>query len=332
MIHGALTTYLTDCGRGDRTTRLTVLGHPAPDTDAVVSALFEAWRLTRTGTPAAPAVQGSLPRETAWLLGDVAVLLTTWSATDTAPELVLTDHHDLAAYAGRVTAVVDHHPLSPDTDLTGIAAEIRPVGAATTLVVLRLRRDGLVPDAFCARILLGAVLLDTEGLSPYKATEEDRAVVRWLAGLCGEEPAALFAALQRELLSEEDVATLFARDYRRYHHPSGTPLMGFAILKVWADAEPDPAAVRGLLQADLVAGGYRVCVAKTVLHHPDGTREERYLAAGEQADEVLALVQRTGGPQARRNASDEVFLPAGCTHRGRKWYAARLLEKIAEKT
>ena len=332
MTHRALTTYLTDRSRRAEASRLTVVGHPAPDTDAVVSALFEAWRLTRTGTPAVPLVQAAaLPRETAWLLGDAASLAPL-GAVNPAAQLVLTDHHDTAAYAGRVVAVVDHHPLSPGTDLTDIDAEIQPVGAATTLVARRIRRDGLVPDAFCARVLLGAILLDTEGLSPYKAKEQDRETAGWLADLCGEDPAALFAALQNELLSETDLPTLFARDYRRYTDPEGAPLMGFAILKVWADAEPDLAAVRALLQADLAAGGCRVCVAKTVLHRPDGTREERYLAAGPQADAVLELVRRTGGPQARRTGPDQVFLPAACVHRGRKWYAARLLEAIAEKT
>ena len=56
-------------------TETVVTGHPAPDTDAVISALFEAYRLTASDTPAAPLLQGSIPRETAWLLGDLASLL-----------------------------------------------------------------------------------------------------------------------------------------------------------------------------------------------------------------------------------------------------------------
>ena len=332
MTHRALTTYLADCSRGAEASRLTVVGHPAPDADAVVSSLFEAWRLTCAGIPAMPLVQAAaLPREVAWLLGNAAPLVPLGAVDPAAPELVLTDPHDVAAYSGRVVAVVDHHPLSPGIDLTDIDAEIQPLGAATTLVARRIRRDGLVPDAFCARVLLGAILLDTEGLSPYKAKSQDREMAGWLAALCGEDPAALFDALQNELLSETDVLTLFTRDYRRYTDPEGAPLLGFAILKVRADAPPDRDAVRDLLRADLAAGGYRVCVAKTVLHRPDGTREEVYLAAGAGADVFLNEVLAVGGPDARRTAPDEVFLPATCAHRGRKWYAARLPEIFSKK-
>lgn len=329
MTHRALTTYLADCSRGADASRLTVVGHPAPDADAVVSSLFEAWRLTCAGTPAEPLVQAAaLPREVAWLLGDAAPLMPL-GAADPAARLVLTDHHDVAAYPGQVVAVVDHHPLSPGTDLTGIDTEIQPLGAATTLVARRIRRDGLVPDSFCARALLGAILLDTEGLSPYKAKSQDREMAGWLAALCGVDPAALFDALQAELLSETDVETLFARDYRRYTDPKGTPLLGFAILKVRVDAPPDRDAVRALLRAD--AAHSHLSVAKIALYRPDGQREEIYLAAGVGADAFLDEVLAVGGQDARRTAPDEVFLPATCAHRGRKWYAARLPEIFSKK-
>ena len=332
MTEQGLITYLRERIRPSSVPRQTVIGHPAPDTDAVVSALFEAWRRTKVGTPAAPLVQGDLPRETAWLLGSAAALVPTAAAPDPAAELVLTDHNDVAAYLNPVVAVVDHHPVAADTDLNGVEVEIRPVGAATTLVARRLQAAGILPDSFCARVLLGAVLLDTEGLSPHKAKEEDRETAAWLASLCGEDPAALFDTLRAQLLSEEDIPTLFARDYRRYTDRDGRPLLGFAILKVWATAPPDTETVRALLRADLERSGCRVCVAKTVLHHPDGSREERYLAVGEAADTVLDLVAATGGPQISRPAEDEVFLPRDSVHRGRKWYAAQLTEALTEKS
>lgn len=325
MTEVTLKTYLHTLPRGGDI--LTVTGHPAPDTDAVISALFEAWRLTLGGTPAVPLVQGVMPRETAWLLGSLAAAVPVAAGPDPAARLVLTDHHDVGAYPNAVTGVIDHHPLSDGVALDGITAVVTPVGAATTLVARRLRADGIVPDAFCARVLLGAVLLDTEGLSPFKAKGEDLETAAWLVSLCGEDPAALFEQLRAELLSETDLTTLYRRDYRRYTAPDGAPLLGWAILKVWADACPDMDGVRALLAADPEP----TRVAKVVLHAPDGTREEYYLADGLHAAALLAEVQTSAGEGAERTAPDTVYLPPTCRHWGRKRYAARLTEILGEK-
>ena len=313
----------------NRTGSTVVTGHPAPDTDAVVSALFEAYRRTATGTPSVPLVQDVLPRETAWLLGDLAPLVPVGGVDDTAHSLVLTDHHDTGLYPCPVTAVVDHHPVSAATDLAGIDAEIAPVGAATTLVARRLRREGLIPDPVCARMLLGAILLDTENLSPHKARAEDLDVAGWLVSLCGEDTGALFAALQAELLSETDLTALYRRDYRRYTDREGRPVLGWAILKVWADACPDLDAVRRLLAED--ASPTRV--AKILLNsRTSDTRTEYYLAAGAGADRVLETVLTASGDTARRVAPDTVFLPETARHWGRKRYAEHLISLLTEKS
>ncbi len=322
MTYDALIRYLHALPAGGDT--LWVTGHPAPDTDAVVSAVFEAFRLTLTGIPARPVLQGALPREAAWLLGAAASAVPVAETVDPAVTLVLTDHHDVGDYPNPVAAIVDHHPVADGIELAGIDAVIAPVGAATTLVVRRLRADGIVPDPACARILLGAILMDTEGLSPYKTKDEDRETVAWLLSLCREDPAALFAALRSELLSETDLNTLYRRDYRRYTHRNGAPMLGWAILKVWEDACPDLDAVRTLLAQDTAAP---TRVAKVVLNHRgDSGREEYYIAVGEGADLLLTAVEQSAQGGGRREAPDTVFLPADVPHLGRKRYAARLSE------
>ena len=325
MTYKNLTAYLRACTAFENPLRVT--GHPAPDTDAAVSALFEAWRLTQTGSPALPLIQGALSRETAYLLGDVAF-----------PDLpagcgkwVLTDHHDTAAYDGEVVAIVDHHPVAEGVTFDGIDACIRPVGAATTLVAQRIRENGFSLDPACARILLGAILLDTEGLSIHKAKEEDRATAAWLSTLCGEDIDAFYGVLQEQLLSETDVDVLYERDYRAYTAPDGTPLLGFAILKVKQGNLPDLTTVRRRLAADVADHGYAAAVAKISMYAPDDTREEIYVAAGPYADAVLTAVQTASGDGALRTAPDEVFLPAGCYHWGRKRYAVKLVEILQKK-
>ena len=325
MTHPQLLDYLQACTAFPHP--LWVVGHTAPDTDAAVSSLFEAWRLTLAGTPAVPLLQGSLSRETAYLLGDV----TFPHITPTGGRWVLTDHHDVERYDGEVVGIVDHHPVSDPTKIAEIDACIRPVGAATTMVAERLKQDGIIPDAACAKMLLGAILLDTEGLSPYKAKQDDLEMVAWLTSLCGEDAMTLYAVLKEQLLSESDVTVLYDRDYRAYTAPDGTPVMGFAILKVKQGNLPDLSAVRRRLAQDTTAHGYAAAVAKIVLYAEDDSREEIYLAAGVAADAVLTAVQAASGDGAVRTAPDEVFLPATCHHWGRKRHAVNLLKILQEK-
>ncbi len=329
MTIGGLRAYLIACRQWERPDCL-VTGHPAPDGDAVFSALFEGWRRYLTAgqraMPVVPAV--ALPREAAWLLGELAPLLPTEEALARYPHapLVLTDCH--TAPGRTILAVVDHHPPAPTVDLTGVEANIQPVGAATTLVALACRRQELVPDDAVARLLLGAILLDTEGLLPSKAKPEDGEMAAVLSALSGEEPGALYAALRAQLLAETDVHTLYERDYRLY----ADGRLGFAVLKVWADAAPAGDDLRRLLQQDAAARGLVAGVAKVSLYGRDGGYAERYMVAGQPAvtERLVAAIAACGGTAAEYTASDEVYLPPQATHRGRKTVAPRLVACLEE--
>lgn len=329
----ALLSYLTACGSWKEPDCL-VLGHPAPDTDAVVSSVFEAFRrYLIDGVLSVPVVQDAvLPREVAFLLGDAAALIPTqeWRAHHPDTSLVLTDHFEDVRQPHQVIAVVDHHQPGNTADFTGVNVTIRQVGAATTLVTLACRRDGLLPDPAIARMLLGAILLDTDGLAPSKTHQEDHEAAAWLTALCGEDSAALYGTLRDQLLMETDPSVLYHRDYRLYADPQGRPLLGFAILKVWDTAQPDKKVVRRLLADDLEKHGCRVCVAKICAYTTEGQLQESYLAAGQPAavKALLETVQKAGGDNARKTADDEVFLPPAAIHRGRKSLAAQLLTSI----
>ena len=332
----ALRAFLTACREWKRPDCL-VIGHTAPDGDAVFSSLFEAFRRYCVhGTRAVPVVQAAaMPREAAWLLGDIAALVPTeeWLSRYPDVPLVLTDHFEDPRWPHRVIAVIDHHRPAKNTNFTGIDTTIQKVGAATTLVTLACRRDGLLPDPAVARMLLGAILLDTDNLLPSKTHAEDLDAGEWLAALCQEDTNTLYKALQAQLLAETDPVSLYTRDYRLYTDPQGTPVLGFAILKVWENALPDTAAVRRLLAADAARRGCRVCVAKIATFSATGPQDEYYLAAGEPTavDTLLATVMKVGGTAAKRLADDQVYLPTEAVHRGRKWLASRLLETLAEE-
>ncbi len=301
-----------------------VTGHAAPDTDAAISALMEAWRrYETTGEETLPVMRCErLPAEVERLCGDLAPLLPlgdTAALYDPTLTVVLTDTHDTADVAGRVRAVVDHH--IPVTPLAGIDADIQRVGATATVVAARFRDAGLIPDDTVARLLLGGIWMDTDGLSEHKATPADREVSGWLSAYCTVPPAALYAELQDAMLDERDVTTLYRRDYRVYRDTDGKPFVCFAVLKVRQDALPDLEAVRHLLASDVASHGVRVAVAKIILYASEGWREEYYLAAGDVASTLLARVREVAGDASVTVAEDTVYLPPNCRHRGRKWYA-----------
>ncbi len=331
MTVAGLADYLRQCRATLPRDAVFVRGHDAPDTDAVVSSIAEGYRrYLVNGTPAVPIVPAeNLPAEIAYLLGDELAthLLLEQDIPEeiAAPEarFILTDHHDI--HGRRVVAIVDHHLPSERISLDGIDADIQPVGAATTLVVERCRQDGLIPDAAMARLLLGAILTDTEGLSPAKTRAEDRAVAQWLTALWGGDPAALFSDLRGRLLAESDLPTLYRRDYRRFGDA-----LGFAVIKVWDTTPVNEDALRALLAADREESGVAATLAKITRYGQDGLKDETYLISAPPAltQTITDAIRRAAGVAATVSAPDRVDLPQSAAHLSRKRLVPILLERM----
>lgn len=308
--------WLEECHAYPEQITCLVMGHTAPDTDTVVSSLAEAARRTWLGERGvAPLVQSDrLPREIAWLLGETGDRLPLAAQPEFARRLddpsvglVLTDHQEEGALTPRVMGVVDHHPRLPGVILPA-DSEVATVGAATSLVALRWQRAGLLPDTTVARWLLGAVLADTEGLSPSKTRSEDAAAARWLIPLAEVDAVALFADLRDQLLAETDLETLFRRDYRSF---AG---LGFAILKVRADAPVDIPALKAMLETDRRRQGQRLCLAKLARYDAAGLREETYyIAAATPAEYARAaeVLQAAAAGTAQLSADGGLHILRG---------------------
>lgn len=316
-----LTEYLAACKAALPQGAVLVCGHDAPDTDAVVSSIAEGYRRYLTdGTAAVPYVPAkSLPAEIAHLLGNGLTPLLLFeqdiSAEIAAPDtcFVLTDHHDIKSR--RVVAIVDHHlPIEP-LNLNGIDAVIRAVGSSTTLVAERCLKDGLVPDAEMARILLGGILTDTEGLSPAKTRPEDRTLAEWLGALWGGDPTALFTDLRGQLLGETDLPTLYRRDYRRFGDA-----LGFAVIKVWDTTHINERILRSLLAADRQDSGVTATLAKISRYGQNGLQDETYLisAPPDDTQAITAAIMAAAGRSASLGAPDRVDLPHDAVHLSRK--------------
>ena len=108
-------------------------------------------------------------------------------------KVILVDHNEISqAAAGiedaEVVEIIDHHRIADVSTIYPIKFINMPVGSSATIVTLECQRHGIEPPAHIAAVLLSAVMTDTVVLKSPTATDTDREVVEYLAGLIGVDP------------------------------------------------------------------------------------------------------------------------------------------------
>jgi inorganic pyrophosphatase/exopolyphosphatase len=217
-----------------------VMGHKNPDTDAVVSALAEAYRnhlLRGEEVTYIPVVQGKrVPDEIRRLLGERLsdyILLSDEIAYRKAAKSgqarwIMVDHNKDNEIQRFVVSIVDHHAPSEIALRQNTVKTLEMVGSTTALVVQKISGLGMdIPPAL-ARILYGATLMDTENRSKLKMTAKDELIMGSLKEAAGvENDSEFYQDLMSRLLSTDDAELLFERDYKE-----DWAFFGFAVVKV----------------------------------------------------------------------------------------------------
>ena len=108
--------------------------------------------------------------------------------------LILVDHNEIAqavpgADEAEIVGVLDHHRLGNSSTASPIPFVVEPVGSTSTLVAEACRRHGLTPPDGLAGVMLSGILSDTLVFHSPTATDRDRSVADWLAGVCGTDVA-----------------------------------------------------------------------------------------------------------------------------------------------
>lgn len=213
-----------------------VMGHKSPDTDTVISALFEAYRnqLINSHVEYVPVVQGdTLPDEVMVLLNNSvlseSILLSTNRVYDRAVKFgqvtwVLVDHN-VSEVQKFVVSILDHHAPSEVALRQDVAKTIEIVGSTAGMVVTRFWGMGLPLEKEMARVCYGATLMDTENRSRYKMTLKDEIVMQKLEDVVGKV-FGFYSKLMDSLLRTADADLLFSRDYKEDWG------FGFAVAKV----------------------------------------------------------------------------------------------------
>lgn len=237
-----LTSYLTESRQKlrdaiDRKEKIIfVAGHNNPDADAIISAVFEAFRRSLLRDELClPLVPGKIPKEVEALLGkDMSDLLLgsdhplfREAEASGLVRWILVDWHEFA-YEPFVDAVIDHHILSKVYPYyVAVSHELN--WASTLQVYVKILGNGLVIDQRLAQILLAGTLLEAEyQLMQQSMGYMDRMIYRHLLSAANcKDDRELYVTTVRPLLEERDADTLFIRDYKQSHE-----MMGFAVIKL----------------------------------------------------------------------------------------------------
>lgn len=130
--------------------------------------------------------------------------------------------------------IFDHHPASSD-DLAGRLEIVEPVGAATTLLVERLRARGVAIDPIEATLFALGIYTDTGALTLAGTTSRDARAVAWLL-----DRGASLAMINRYLeVAFDDAQRALLADvlaHARVERVHGVPV-GFATVRVTSRVE-----------------------------------------------------------------------------------------------
>ncbi len=160
-----------------------VIGHKAPDTDTVCSAIvYAAIKGYKAATP------GELNEETAWVLNYFKVPAPPLLQNAAGKKLVLVDHNEPAqvvdgADQAEIIEIVDHHKMNFVCN-TPIYVHVEPVGSTAT-VLAKKYADWVKNNPTYAGLLLSAVLSDTVIFKSPTTTDEDKKVAADLAKIAG---------------------------------------------------------------------------------------------------------------------------------------------------
>ena len=158
-----------------------VIGHKAPDTDTVCSAIVYAGI---NGYKAVTA--GPINEETEFVLKQFGVSAPEILENASGKTLVLVDHNEenqRVDGAEKVIAIIDHHKMNfnyPDP----IFIHVEPVGSTAT-VVAKMFPTEVKANKTYAGLLLSAILSDTVIFKSPTTTEEDKKIAKELAEVAG---------------------------------------------------------------------------------------------------------------------------------------------------
>ncbi len=283
-----------------------VIGHQAPDTDAVCSALAYAQLKATDDASVTAARAGPLNPETEFVLEYWNVEPPALLEDATDERLILVDHNEHSqtvegAAAATIVELVDHHRLGDVTSSEPIFCRIDPVGSTATIIADLFADRGVTLDRQTAGLLLSGLLSDTVVLRSPTTTERDRTVAERLAEIADVDTKAYGKTLlaQKSKLGEKSPREMVLGDFKEFSFGESTLGVGQIETVEPAPVVEQRAAILSAMDAIVAERDYDVLVLLVTDLLEEASRA---FVAGEQTDRVGPALDATF-------TNREAFLP-----------------------
>lgn len=214
-----------------------VMGHKNPDTDTVISSLFEAYRNSLIDNTAAyiPIVQSDrMPDEISRLLGDISKSVVLHNnplylnaKSSGLARWISVDQNREPEVQKFFISIIDHHRVTESAKNLDVAKTLEMLGSTAALITRKYLGMGFELDYGMARLLYGAALMDTENRVTHKMTPKDYKIMDYLKKVSGvNNDDEMYGDLMSYLLNTDDAELLFKRDYKEDWG------FGFAVTKI----------------------------------------------------------------------------------------------------
>ena len=254
-----------------------VTGHKSPDSDTVGSSIAYAALLKQLGYDARAVVLEEINNESKYILETAKLDVPQTLEDASGLNMILVDHSEYTQSAeglenANIISIIDHHNDGAVTTGNQIIYDARPLGSTATIIWIRYRNYGLVPDKQTATVMLGAILSDTVNLTSDATTFADKEAVKALSAIAGiKDTDAFYQQMFKERLSYKGMTEeeIFFSDYKEYETDGHKYSIG--IIEVYDEDAIKKMAdrIKTVVPSTLKSTGMEMAFAQINVYHDD---------------------------------------------------------------
>ncbi|MGB3160219.1 MAG: manganese-dependent inorganic pyrophosphatase [Carnobacterium sp.] len=168
--------------------KVLIIGHKNPDTDAIASAISFAYLQNKLGVESEAVALGEVTEETQYALShfDFKAPRVIQTAANETSQVMLVDHNEfqqsvLDIGEVEVLAVVDHHRVANFETINPLYYRAEPVGCTNTIILKLFKENNIIIPKNIAGLMLSAIISDTLLFKSPTCTDEDIKAAKELA-------------------------------------------------------------------------------------------------------------------------------------------------------
>ena len=202
-------------------TKIQIIGHKNPDTDATLSALIMQDFLTKKWYSVIAYIQGELNKETLYLLQKYQISKPEIKTSlDPALEVCLVDHNEASQSIDNilecnVTWLIDHHKIDFKTS-NPLHMRIEPLCSTASIIYKMYQESAFEISKEVATLMLACIMRDSLLWKSPTTTDEDKKITEKLQEISGISDLESFAMPMFH--AKSDVSDLSAKELIQYDY------------------------------------------------------------------------------------------------------------------